>query len=78
MTDWTAACVDLARTTPECGTECDCIHSFCVTGPALDPSCDPCVTAICAIDPACCNMGWDGYCTAEVATICGIDCAAQQ
>jgi hypothetical protein len=35
-----------------------CAHDLCVLGDKLDPSCNSCVTAICAKDPYCCNGGY--------------------
>ncbi|MFM7807755.1 MAG: hypothetical protein ACKPEA_07455, partial [Planctomycetota bacterium] len=37
------------------------------------PSCSDasCSTTVCAIDPYCCNYGWDGTCAYEAAQYCG-------
>ncbi len=51
-----------------------CAHPKCEVGGPLDPACDPCVAAVCALDSFCCNINWDGQCVAEVATICGETC----
>jgi len=62
-----------------------CAHDLCAPGPMLDDSCNPCVTAICAKDPFCCNGGylsyysadpvWDAKCMSEVAQYCpGFKC----
>ena len=63
---------------PELGA--GCAHALCVPGDQLDPSCDPCVAAICERDPYCCEGGyhsyysteptWDAKCIAEVKTYC--------
>lgn len=73
-TAWTQACVQLAANTPSCDTNCDCSHGICSNGGALNNKCDPCVTAICKVDPYCCDTNWDGICVGEVGTICGIIC----
>ncbi len=54
-----------------CGT---CTHPLCDAGPPLDPTCDPCVDAICASDPFCCSTDWDNICVNEVGTVCGVPC----
>ena len=66
------ACVDLAITT--CQTGCDCAHSICAEGDALDPGCNPCAKAVCEADSYCCATGWDGVCVGEVTAICNITC----
>ncbi len=74
---WTGACVALAAATASCGTACDCANDPCAEGPGgqpLDPGCDPCVAAVCALDTYCCNNDWDGICAGEVGTICGVQC----
>lgn len=71
-TGWTASCVALAVT--ECGTSCDCEHSVCQTGAALDPTCNPCVADLCLADSYCCAAAWDGICVDEVASVCGVEC----
>ena len=58
-----------------CTTGCDCQHAPCDNGDALVAGCDPCVAAICASDPYCCDNNWDGICVAEVDDICGVICA---
>lgn len=73
--NWTQACIDLAKT--ECNTQCDCAHNICEgdqPGDPLTPTCNPCVEAVCEVDPYCCSDDWDGYCVGEVETICGINC----
>jgi hypothetical protein len=51
-----------------------CAHSMCITGGLLDPGCDPCVAAICAVDSFCCVTAWDGLCVNEVTSVCELDC----
>ncbi len=56
-----------------------CAHALCLEGVALDPACDPCVTAICApfADPSCCTSDWDDVCVNQVEIFCGaLDCDA--
>jgi hypothetical protein len=80
---WDALCVQ------EVGTVCEnlscpqsagsCAHPLCATGATLTPACDAgsktsCVTAICAVDPYCCNVQWDSICVAEVSGVCGKHC----
>jgi subtilisin-like proprotein convertase family protein len=48
-----------------------CEHSRCEIGTRLAPGCDPCVEAICAVDPYCCENSWDDLCVSRVATVCG-------
>jgi hypothetical protein len=45
-----------------------------VTGITLVLGCDPCVDQICAVDPYCCNTGWDNACVGEVTSICNLVC----
>lgn len=70
--DWSAFCVAEAATI--CQVGCDCAHAPCDTGMALAATCDPCVAAICAADPYCCDSDWDGICVGEMATVCGVQC----
>jgi hypothetical protein len=59
------------QTDENCST---CSHDICVTGIALVPGCEPCVTQICGVDPFCCNNSWDSQCVGEVGSICGLAC----
>lgn len=54
-----------------------CAHDRCASGAPLDPACDPCVAAICADDPFCCESEWDAQCTSEVESACSISCGAK-
>jgi hypothetical protein len=56
-----------------CGGTCD--HDQCTVGGPLDPSCGMCVAAICQVDPFCCASAWDGICTSEVGSVCGLTCS---
>lgn len=74
-TSWDAQCVQEVGTI--CGQSCgggSCAHDPCTIGIALTPNCDPCVSAVCAIDDYCCTEEWDSLCVDEVATECGILC----
>ena len=37
------------------------------------PGCDDpeCCTAVCSVDPFCCDVDWDSQCAAEAAVLCG-------
>jgi hypothetical protein len=69
---WDDVCVAEAQGITECAAECagGCAHSECTTGapPAdapLDAGCSACATAVCALDPYCCESGWDQTCVDE-------------
>ena len=51
-----------------------CAHELCVTGEALEASCDECVAQIAAEDPFCIDNSWDDICVEEVTSICGQTC----
>lgn len=53
-----------------------CVHGICQTGGALVATCDPCATALCAVDPYCCSTEWDATCVGEVSSVCGQSCTA--
>ena len=52
---------------------CEC-HSVCTAGAAECPTgcSDPCVAAVCAQDPTCCDpsFGWTALCVSEVDSFC--------
>jgi hypothetical protein len=54
-----------------------CAHSLCATGGALQTTCDPCTTLLCAQDPYCCDVAWDATCVGQVSSICGQTCTAE-
>jgi hypothetical protein len=73
--EWDSVCVGLAEDV--CGLDCGvatCEHGLCEAGTPLDPTCDPCVEAVCLGDPSCCESGWDADCVALVEQTCGLDC----
>jgi hypothetical protein len=47
-----------------------CVHGKCATGGELNPACDVCAAQVCAVDPFCCHIGWDGTCVTEVRSVC--------
>jgi hypothetical protein len=61
----------------DCGT-CDkdkkCSHDECVTGDPLGTNCSKCTEDVCAVDPYCCNVFWDGICVSEVDQYCKKGC----
>ena len=50
-----------------------CAHDKCGAGVALDATCDPCVTAVCAVLPQCCAQdgAWDVSCLNQIERTCG-------
>ncbi|WP_437321325.1 hypothetical protein [Sorangium sp. So ce385] len=72
--EWDRVCVEQAANT--CGVVCQdaCEHDLCSPGGALDSQCDPCVSAVCAADPYCCNNSWDRACVERAANTCGLTC----
>lgn len=81
---WDATCV--GEVTSICGQSCtsappaadagasSCAHPICATGGPLISGCEPCAAQVCAQDPYCCNVAWDGTCVNEVTSICGTSC----
>ena len=68
-----AACPGECR--PDCLCPRPCAHGVCQTGGPLDRFCDPCVTTVCAVDPFCCEVSWDGLCVYEADLLCsGVSC----
>ena len=51
-----------------------CSHSYCETGDALAPSCDPCVAKVIAADDYCQQTHWDSYCVEAVESLCDVAC----
>lgn len=54
--------------------ETGCAHDLCVTGEALETTCDQCVAQIAAEDPFCVENSWDDICVEEVTSICELTC----
>ena len=52
-----------------------CSHDPCHQGEALDASCSPCVTQVCATDTQCCSQQWDLACALATETVCEQECA---
>jgi len=63
----TAACVSPPQV---------CGHDICAVGGPLTAGCDTCAGSICAADPFCCIVAWDGICVGEVTTVCQETCPA--
>jgi hypothetical protein len=57
----------------DCGVCVNCPHGPCVTGAPLNTTAcsDPCILAMCAADPYCCDTTWDSFCVIEVDFVCG-------
>jgi len=76
--EWDQTCVNEVE--ENCAGGCDggggggC-HDQCVTGEAMDPSCNACVSSICNADPFCCQTSWDATCVGEVDTLCDGQCS---
>jgi hypothetical protein len=51
-----------------------CAHELCSLGPALNPTCDPCVKSVCAHYEYCCRGNWTATCVKDVTSICGRTC----
>jgi hypothetical protein len=58
----------------DCGTCDKKCHDECVTGDPLSTNCSKCAEDICAVDPYCCNVYWDGICVSEVDQYCKKGC----
>jgi hypothetical protein len=54
--------------------EVTCEHDPCEQGGLLNPGCSPCVQAVCAMDPYCCNTAGDGQCVNEAAAFPACGC----
>jgi hypothetical protein len=72
--EWDDICVAAAEDECGCGGGGAACHDQCVVGPALDPSCNACVTDICDNDPFCCANTWDQLCVDQVDTLCAGSC----
>jgi len=75
---WDGACAAHPKDAAYCSPvfTCTCAHSYCTVGTLLAAQCDPCVKAICAVDPFCCNNSWDSACVSETNTVCHIPVGA--
>jgi len=51
-----------------------CGHAICDSGPALEPTCDPCAAKVAEADSYCRDTFWDEYCVEQVASVCGLSC----
>jgi hypothetical protein len=68
LDDGVSVATDARLTVGTCGLD------LCAEGPALESTCSPCVTTICATDALCCNNAWDFICVGRVGTDCGLVC----
>src|SRR5262245_3061266 len=54
-----------------------CAHDKCTQGAVLDAACSAAAGSICAADPYCCDVYWDGICVSEVQSVTNsLVCAA--
>ena len=73
---WDQQCASLARGLccglPGCGNAC---NGSCIL-PHDTPYCDNsyCCAAVCAEDPYCCSVGWDGFCVKVAIARCATGC----
>lgn len=51
-----------------------CVHDECAEGEALEASCSPCATAVCAQDNWCCDTEWDNLCVDIAASKADCSC----
>jgi hypothetical protein len=72
MSGWDSECI--GSLTLRCGVACGCAHNLCTVGDPLDPTCNSCVAAVCAVDDVCCVSGWDDLCIRHAAFSCGVSC----
>jgi hypothetical protein len=75
-TSWDELCVQAATRLPECdrnggGTGCDGATGSC-TQIHPTPGCSDadCCASVCAIEPSCCDSGWDWFCVEAALTAC--------
>jgi hypothetical protein len=66
-TDYDDLCVAKAATVPSCGCSVGCVHSECVEGEKLNPSCSVCAGLVCEADDFCCTNEYDTYCVDQAA-----------
>ena len=70
---------------PNCGLPEDTVNGGCNSPSApsnccvahAGPGCDDatCQATVCAVDPFCCNVEWDGICAGEAQSMCGDLCS---
>jgi len=68
-TTWDTACANRAN---QLCASCGGVASGSCSSPNGTPACDDeaCCTAVCAVDPFCCNTQWDGLCASRALTLC--------
>ena len=77
--EWDLSCVQLAKTLCCSGTQCGDICAGSCLESTGTPNCDDpaCCSAVCAIDPYCCNIVWDGQCANEAEVRCRRGCGVE-
>lgn len=58
-----------------CEAQSTCAHSECSVGAPLSESCGVCAATVCAADPYCCAVAWDGICANRAVSMCGLSCS---
>ena len=73
--DWDQLCTDEALNwCVVCGGEPGDASDCCADGGNGSPGCqdEACQAAVCAVDPYCCNVTWDGLCADEAVEMCAV------
>jgi len=58
------------------GSAGTCAHDGCSVGEALEETCDPCATEVCAQDSWCCTNEWDDLCVSAAEGIASCGCGS--
>ncbi len=66
-------CGDMCST-PPCPADCPGEGDCCEVHGTLGCSDEVCCAAVCEVDPICCITGWDAFCVAQAADVCGAMC----
>lgn len=77
--NWDAACAEMAQKEEACQTTLECgglLAGDCCTVHTENPTCRSaaCCTAVCKLDPVCCDLAWDATCVSEAFTLDECDC----
>jgi len=77
---WSGLCVELAGQMASCTCQNDvspCQHDPCITGTALAHQCSPAISAVCDVQPQCCDGYWDVACVSAFTNLVpGQQCAS--
>ncbi len=78
-TAWDSACGVAAQAEELCGTLLECgseLSQDCCSEHIGSPTCrvPACCDAVCAADPICCELGWDGTCASAARALESCDC----